>query len=402
MNDGKLVSALNATGKECFVSYLKHFSDSHLTNEEIASIIQRERGYTFNSCRSRTSKARSILKNNRLKDALQIIIEADRTDYQCRIKAQELLNEIEPQKIKIITRNRPAGISALSTTVHSNNKTSSLSTTSGFKPNFNHRRIAKISNIKFPDLSNTVERELTFILGKICHHIHPEIVNYIAKNNLTYQTEFESICHKSCNINSFFYENSDCVFPGFRRPINKEKTGKWKNNVFENDGTILNDNTFPRHIWAHLSENKAYSGGAGGMWSSSGLAKFELAHIFGHKQDERGLEEKVFKLFTEKTEPYGLFTSASNIVLIPKGFAKPTDHMKSIKICFYKRHLDLYGNNIIGLSNFDESLVPSWYSEIKWLEPILPDDWKNRIETLLNYRKKYLQKKYSDHAKISG
>ena len=402
MDDKKLVSALNAIGKECFVSYLEYFTDSQLTNEDIASIIQRERGYTFNSCRSRTSKARSILKNNRLNDALQIIIAADRTDYQCRIKAQELLNDIKPSKLKTIIRKRTPEISALPTTVNKNNEILSPSAHSGFNPNFNKRRIAKISNIKFPDLSNTVERELTIILGKICHHIHPEIVNYITKTNLTYREEFESICHKSCNINSFFYESSDCVFPGFRRPINKEKEGKWKNNVFENDGTILNDNTFPRHIWAHLSENKAYSGGARGMWASSGLAKFELAHIFGHKQDERGLEKKVFKLFTDNEEPYGLFTSASNIVLIPKGFAKPTDNMESIKICFYKRHLDLYGNNIIGLSSFDESLLPSWYSEIKWLEPILIDDWKDRIDNLLNYRKKYLQKKYFDPSRITG
>lgn len=135
------------------------------------------------------------------------------------------------------------------------------------------------------------------------------------------------------------------------------------------------------------------------MWSSSGLAKFELAHIFAHKQDERGLEAEAFKLLDENTEPYGLFTSASNIVLIPKGFAKPTDHMKSVKICFYKRHLDLYGNNIVGLSNLDESTVPSWYSEINWLQPMLPDDWKVRINNLLEYRKRYLHQKYQNHAK---
>jgi hypothetical protein len=231
------------------------------------------------------------------------------------------------------------------------------------------------------------------MLGKICHHIHPEIVNYIAEKNIAYQTEFESACHKSCNINSFFYENSDCVFPGFRRPINNEKIEKWKNNVFEKDGTILNDNTIPRHIWAYLSENKAYSGGASGMWSSSGLSNFELAHIFNHKQDERD-EKTIFKQITDNTEPYGLFTSASNIVLIPKGFAKPTDHIKSVKICFYKRHLKLYGNNIIGLSGFDETRVPSWYSEIYWVEPTLPSDWKIRIDNLLNYRETYLRKKY--------
>ena len=148
-----------------------------------------------------------------------------------------------------------------------------------------------ITNYKFPDLSDSVEKELAIILGKITHHIHPDIVEFITEENLSYKERFESVCHKSCDINSFFYPGSDCVFPGFRRPINKEKTKGWKNNIYEKDGTILNDNTFPRHIWAYLSMNKAYSGGATGMWSPSGLDRFELAHIFGHKQDERELEK---------------------------------------------------------------------------------------------------------------
>ena len=397
MNNEKLISALNATGKECFVAYLDYFVDEQLSNEEIASVIERERGYTHNSCRSRTSKARSILKSGKLNDALQIIIEADRTDYHCRQQAQEILNGLKPHKNKTLVRKRVQS-SLASAQETENNKKASPPTVSIIPSHPSTKNIVtNTASIKFPDLSSTVERELTIMLGKICHHIHPEIVNYIAEMNLAYQTEFESSCHKSCNINSFFYQNSDCVFPGFRRPINSEKIGKWKNNVFEKDGTILNDNTFPRHIWAHLAENKAYSGGASGMWSSSGLSNFELAHIFSHKQDERDFEKTIFKQITDNTEPYGLFTSASNIVLIPKGFAKPTDHMKSVKICFYKRHLKLYGNNIIGLSGFDEALVPSWYSEINWLEPTLPTDWKVRINNLLNYRKNFLRNKYQAH-----
>ena len=239
---------------------------------------------------------------------------------------------------------------------------------------------------------------MAIILGKITHHIHPEIVNHIVQENKKYKKYFQTICHPSCNTNSFFYQDSDCVFPGFRRPIHKEKQGSWKNKVYLPDGTILNDNTFPRHIWSYLSVNKAYSGGERGSWSSSGLYRFELAHVFGHKQDERELEKKIFLEFDDTWEPHGLFTSASNVVLIPKGYAKPTDHMESIKICFYKRHLELYGNNIIGLNNFDETKVPNWYSEIVWVEPYLPIDWKVKINNLLKYREKYLKRKYDKGA----
>ena len=251
-----------------------------------------------------------------------------------------------------------------------------------------------INNYKFSDLSNNVQEDMGLILGKITHHIHPDIIEFITKENISYKERFNAICHDLCDIDSFFYSGSDCVFPGFRRPINKEKIGKWKNNIYKEDGTILNDNTFPRHIWAYLSMNKAYSGGASGMWKSSGLDKFELAHIFSHKQDERHLEKSAFSEFNDKQEPYGLFTSASNIVLIPKGYAKPTDCMPLIKQCFYQRHLDLYGNNIIGLNDFNNN-IPSWYSNIEWLEPVLPVDWEIKINNLLKYREKYLKNKYA-------
>jgi len=155
----------------------------------------------------------------------------------------------------------------------------------------------------YQDLSDSVEKELALILGKITHHIHPDIVNYIAHQNISFKSRFEEFCPEKLDISPFFYSGSDCVFPGFRRPINREKSGQWKNNICEADGTILNDNTFPRHIWSFLSTNKAYSGGVSGVWPTSGLDRFELAHVFGHKQDERNFEQKVFHDFGGDIQP---------------------------------------------------------------------------------------------------
>lgn len=249
----------------------------------------------------------------------------------------------------------------------------------------------------YKDLSTTYQKDIAIILAKISHHIHPEIVKFIQDENTKFKADFDSIKHPNCNSEAFLYEGSDCVFPGFRRPINREKNAGWKNNVYEIDGSILNDNTFPRHIWSFLTENRSYSGGLKGVWTRSRLDRFELAHVFSHKTDERSFERNIFLSVNDSVEPYGLFTSASNVVLIPKGFAKPTDHLNEIKVCFFKRHLDLYGNNLIGLSNINESLLPEWYDEVEanWAEPILPDDWQKRIGNLLNYRKKYLMKKYA-------
>ncbi len=249
----------------------------------------------------------------------------------------------------------------------------------------------------FINNSINIEKNVAKILGHVTHHIHPEIVTRVTEENKLFEHEFSQKCHPALNIKDYFFEGSDCLFPGIRRPINKEKEDfkQWKNAINEKDGTIFNDNTYPRHIWTYLSLNKGYSGGARGTWAKSGLEAFELAHIFGHKEDEKGLEKKVFKQFNSNLKPYSLFTSVSNVVLIPKGLTKPTDHMDIIKICFYKRHLDLYGNNLIGLDAFDESLIPEWYNEIKWLDPILPFDWKDKIDNVLKYRNKHLIEKYS-------
>ena len=251
------------------------------------------------------------------------------------------------------------------------------------------------NNSIYEDLSKNIEKDLAIMLSKITHFIHKDIVEYIVYRNLEYKNEFISCMDKELE-DVFFYEGSDCVFPGYRRAINYEtKSQKWKDHINVKDGTILNGNTIPRHIWAYLVSNKGYSGGKNGMWSKSDLSKFELAHIFGHRKDEREIDKRFFKDLDETKEPYGLFTSASNTVLIPKGFAKPTDHMQSVKRCFYKRYLDYYKIKPIGFHIYDESLIPIWYKDLEWNEPILPENWKIKVDNLLDYRKKYLKNKYT-------
>ena len=266
-------------------------------------------------------------------------------------------------------------------------------TNSSYKSNHNNQtKTLNIDFLKFPDNSNVVERDIAIALGKVCHHIHPQIVNRIIEENEKFRNEFQQVSG-NLDLSIFLYNGSDCIFPGVRRCINKEKVGKWKNNIKSEDRMILNDNTFPRHIWAFLTMNKPYEGN---MWKTSGLDKFELAHIFGHKVDEKSLEKKVFKSYDETKLPYAYFTSASNVVLIPNGLMKPTDNFESIKIAFYQRHIELYGKNFYAEKDFNESFVPEWYQDIKWLDPILPKDWQVKMDNLLAYRKKLLINKYEN------
>ena len=254
----------------------------------------------------------------------------------------------------------------------------------------------------YNDYTYRVEKELAMMLASVSHHLHPEIVSYIKNKNLEFKSEFESYSHPKLNIEDFLFDGSDCLFPGLRRPVNKEKTTKkWKNNINEIDGTIFNDNTYPRHVWSFLTLNKSYSSTT---WKESGLNAFELAHIFGHKIDETDLEKRVFDKFNINRNPYSLFTSASNVVLIPKGLTKPTDKLESIKLCYYRRHIELYGENFYNMSGFKNEMVPEWYNEIIWLDPILPKEWKLKIENLLDYRSKHLELKYQgfDSVRLSN
>jgi len=266
------------------------------------------------------------------------------------------------------------------------------------KPNTN------ANYFEFIDNSNNVERDVAFALAKVCYHIHPKIVEKIIEDNKIFKYEilkhFNDNDTKSFFEKTFFYEGSDCIFPGVRRPVNKEKSQNWKNNINVEDYTILNDNTIPRHIWSFLSMDKPYNGN---MWSKSGLAKFELAHIFGHKKDEKRLEKKVFSFYDVTKLPFAYFTSASNVVLIPNGLMKPTDTFEIIKIAFYKRHIDLYGENAFHAEReFNNKFIPEWYSELKWQDPPLPNDWERKINNLLRYRKQFLIRKYKQLGAIHG
>jgi len=246
----------------------------------------------------------------------------------------------------------------------------------------------------YRDYTYKVEKELAIMLATVSHHLHPDIVEFIKKKNKEFKNEFKSYSHPNLKIEDFLFDGSDCLFPGLRRPVNKEKTTKkWKNNINEIDGTIFNDNTYPRHVWSFLVLNKSYSSHS---WKESGLNSFELAHIFGHKIDETDLEKRAFNNFNIDQNPYSLFTSASNVVLIPKGLTKPTDKLESIKLCYYKRHIQLYGENFYNMSGFKHDMVPEWYDDIVWPDPELPKDWKFKIQNLLEYRSRHLELKYTD------
>ena len=82
MDDNQLDRNLRAVGKACFVEFYDQFNNPQLPNREVAILLEEERQCTWKSCLSRTSHARSIIREGRAKDALENIRDSDRVRDQ--------------------------------------------------------------------------------------------------------------------------------------------------------------------------------------------------------------------------------------------------------------------------------------------------------------------------------
>jgi len=227
------------------------------------------------------------------------------------------------------------------------------------------------------------EKDICSILAQLAFHIHPKIVEKIQKRNSEEFNYFKELFDNRININHYLFDGSACVFPGVRRYV----SGQGKKKAFNPEySAIIDDNTFPRHIWCFLENGKTYNGP---NWRDTGLGEFELAHVFTHKESEIEFEKQFFSFVNENLQPYGDFSCACNVTLLPKGTVRPTDNSKAIKAAFYKRYISLYGESPLnGRNGFNDDLVPNWYNDLSWNEVPLPHDWEANTEKLLKYRTK--------------
>ncbi len=255
------------------------------------------------------------------------------------------------------------------------------------------RKYKDISALVFPNLlDDAAHLGIALTLANVAHHVHPNVVHRIQELNAAEAEEWRSILPSEIDAEEYLYPGSACVFPGVHRAVGTfGKQQKAEINKYNpRNRAIIDQNRFPRPLWTYLTSGKGFGGP---VWKESGLEQFELAHIFGHKPDERSLEAEVFENFESSVRPWGLFTCASNVVLLPKGLAKPTDQLKALRLVFFKRAIELYGeDHLPGASGLRDDAIPSWYSDLEWNEPLLPEDWEVKVDRLNEYRKKRLKK----------
>ncbi|MDA3961487.1 MAG: hypothetical protein PF961_11905 [Planctomycetota bacterium] len=225
------------------------------------------------------------------------------------------------------------------------------------------------------------EQDIASILSRLSHHMHPQVVARIQERNQDEYAHFDRLFAGRVSIGSYLFPGSACVFPGVRRYVGGRGT---KGKFNPADAAIIDDNRFPRHLWCFMAGAQAYSGPT---WKKLGLAQFELAHVFSHKESELKAEAAAFTVCDVSTLPFSDFTCACNVVLLPKGTVRPTDNSQAIKAIFYQRYIDLYGEGALqGRSQLRPECVPDWYATLEWNEPQLPDQWKARVDKLLAYR----------------
>jgi hypothetical protein len=73
MTDESLLRLLRSVGMTAFVEHLDLFK-SGLSGSDAATELQSQTGWTSSACKTRVSKARSILAQGHEKDALRLII----------------------------------------------------------------------------------------------------------------------------------------------------------------------------------------------------------------------------------------------------------------------------------------------------------------------------------------
>lgn len=86
VDNEQLTRLLNGIGQRVFVTYFSNF----MNNEDPTVFLAKE-GFNLNSIRSRASKARSIIRNGWIEEALTLIIHSVRTDYEIRKQAKCIL-----------------------------------------------------------------------------------------------------------------------------------------------------------------------------------------------------------------------------------------------------------------------------------------------------------------------
>ena len=144
----------------------------------------------------------------------------------------------------------------------------------------------------------------------------------------------------------YLWESSPCAFPGVRRYAGSQEIAQFRKRAGDSperpaDCLRLDDNDYPKHIWAFVFTGKAFR--------KLGPQGYQLAHLADHKvHGNRWREEFAVESTTnpppDRLSLFGLYTSPSNLAYVPSNFLKPTDFSGTLRALLLSRAYQLYGS----------------------------------------------------------
>ena len=94
MNDATVLRNLRSMGMTCFVEYFHEFADESLSRQDLIELLLQEEDYTEESCGSRATCARSIIRAGRAKVALNLNVEAGKVPNRIKDEARRLRDSL--------------------------------------------------------------------------------------------------------------------------------------------------------------------------------------------------------------------------------------------------------------------------------------------------------------------
>jgi hypothetical protein len=94
MDDIQLKRSIQSIGMACFVKYFEAFENKKSKSEDLIDGLMKIENYDESGAKTRVSQSRRIIREDRVLDALNIIIDSKKVEEWAKSKAQFLRSKI--------------------------------------------------------------------------------------------------------------------------------------------------------------------------------------------------------------------------------------------------------------------------------------------------------------------
>ena len=95
MDDTQLKRSLQSIGLKCFIKYFESFENKNIEDDDLIDGLMKVENYDEGGAKIRVSQSRRIIKEDRVADALNIIIESQKIEEWVKSKAQSIKSRIQ-------------------------------------------------------------------------------------------------------------------------------------------------------------------------------------------------------------------------------------------------------------------------------------------------------------------